>query len=279
MIHRVAPAKINLGLHVLRRRPDGYHDIETVFVRIPWADVLYAGPADGFHFSCTDPDLPVGPENLVVEAAQRLGVRGARIELEKHVPVGAGLGGGSSDAAAALLLLDACGRLGRSRAELLSLASEIGSDVAFFLTGQPTAFGTGRGNELEALVDPVTKQPYVLPWPLVVAVPPERVSTAAAYRLVQPTDGDRVDLRAIACSNDLDRWRAKLVNDFEGPVLERYPTIARTKACLEEAGAAYASLSGSGSAVFGVFEGDALAEEAAERLRSAGHRVWCGRGG
>lgn len=278
MLRRNAPGKINLGLHVLRKRDDGYHDVETVFVRIPWSDVLCAQAADEIVLTCTDPSIPVGDDNLVVQAARRLHPRkGAVVDLEKHLPVGAGLGGGSSDAAAALLLLNDLWALQRSRAELAALAAEIGSDVAFFVDGEPSALGTGRGERLETLVDPVTDEPYRMPFPLVVAVPHVRVSTAAAYGLIEPRENGRPRLKELVLSNDPARWRAELTNDFEASVLRRFPPVADTKAALERAGAAYASLSGSGAAVFGIFEDDAHAAAAAEALRRSGHRTWHGR--
>jgi 4-diphosphocytidyl-2-C-methyl-D-erythritol kinase len=278
VLRRNAPAKINLGLHVLRRRQDGYHDIETVFIRIPWADVLHAQPSDALHLSCTEPSLPTGVENLVVQAARRLDAgRGARLHLEKHLPAGAGLGGGSSDAAAALLLLDELWELRRPPQELRDIGVQVGSDVAFFVDGTASAIGSGRGERLEPLRDPETNEPYLLHAPLVVAVPHVQVPTAEAYRMVQPSEAKRPDLRSIILSKDLARWRAELRNDFEEPVLKAYPAIAATRAALETAGAGYVSLSGSGSAVFGIFDVDANAEAAAEALRQTGHRVWHGR--
>lgn len=278
MLRRNAPAKINLGLHVLRRRSDGYHDVETVFVRIPWADVLRAEPAGELSLACTDPSLPTGEENLVVQAARRLDEqRGAHIHLEKRIPAGAGLGGGSSDAAAALQLLDELWALNRAREKLLAIAGDIGSDVAFFVDGAASAIGTGRGERIEPLIDPQTDEPYLLPYPIVVAVPPIHVSTAEAYRLVQPHEQGRPDLSTLILSNDLARWRKELRNDFEEHILLEYPPIAETRAALVEAGADYASLSGSGSAVFGIFEEDAHAAAAAEALRPSVQRVWHGR--
>ncbi|MEX0600384.1 MAG: 4-(cytidine 5'-diphospho)-2-C-methyl-D-erythritol kinase [Rhodothermales bacterium] len=277
MSHRNAPAKINLGLHVLRRRGDGYHDIETVFIRIPWADLLRAEAADTLRLTCTDASLPVDERNLVIQAARRLDVRrGAHLVLEKHLPAGAGLGGGSSDAAATLLLLNEVWDLGRSNEELHEIAAQLGSDVPFFVDDGTAALGMGRGERLEPLLDPDTDEPYVLPYPLVVVVPPVHVSTAEAYQLVEPDADDRPDLAELVLSNDLERWREELINDFQGPLLTRFPAVAETKTALEHAGAAYTSLSGSGSAVFGVFEDAAQAEAAAEALRQTGHRTWHG---
>ena len=277
MLRRIAPAKINLGLHVLRKRDDGYHDIETVFVRIPWFDVLRARPADDLQLECSEPRLPTGEENLVVRAARCLDASlGAHVELEKRLPVGAGLGGGSSDAAAALLLFNDLWELGRSREDLVQLAAAVGSDVPFFVAGSAAATGTGRGDELEPLIDPRTGEVYALPYWLVVAVPPVRVSTADAYRSVRPEARNRPDLRDVVLSSDLRRWREELTNDFEAPLLASDPVIAETKTAFERAGAGYASVSGSGSAVFGVFDEAANAEAAAAALRQAGHRTWHG---
>jgi 4-diphosphocytidyl-2-C-methyl-D-erythritol kinase len=263
---RRAPAKINLGLHVLRRRPDGFHDLATVFQRIPWEDELAARPAsdERIALTCSDPALPTDDDNLVVRAARMLAgacdvERGARLRLEKHLPAGAGLGGGSSDAAAALRLLSDFWSLDATDETLRKLAARLGSDVPFFL-GAPAAYATGRGDVLHPMRD------YRLPFPLVVAVPDVAVSTPDAYRLVAPSNQDRPDLRAVVRSNDPARWRRELTNDFEEPVVEAYPVIGAVRAALRESGAAYAALSGSGSAVFGVFEGNAAARTAARQL-------------
>ncbi len=280
MLERRAPAKINLGLHVLRKRADGYHDLETVFLRLPWADRLTAEPAESFSFTCSDPALPTDEGNLCVRAARRLaeafGVeKGAKLHLEKRLPYGAGLGGGSSDAAATLRLLAEGWRLDASDEALREIAAAIGSDVPFFLLSEPAAYATGRGEKLEPLTD-AAGDPYGLPFALVVVAPEEQVATAEAYGWVTPNDENRPDLRAVVRSNDLARWRAELVNDFEAPVLERHPSIRAAKGLLAEAGAGYAALSGSGSAVFGVFESGAAAEAAAEAARQSGLRVWHG---
>jgi 4-diphosphocytidyl-2-C-methyl-D-erythritol kinase len=263
---RRAPAKINLGLHVLRRRPDGFHDLATVFQRIPWEDELAARPAsdERIALTCSDPALPTDDDNLVVRAARMLAgacdvERGARLRLEKHLPAGAGLGGGSSDAAAALRLLSDFWSLDATDETLRKLAARLGSDVPFFL-GAPAAYATGRGDVLHPMRD------YRLPFPLVVAVPDVAVSTPDAYRLVAPSNQDRPDLRAVVRSNDPARWRRELTNDFEEPVVEAYPVIGAVRTALRESGAAYAALSGSGSAVFGVFEGNAAARTAARQL-------------
>ena len=280
MPDRAAPAKLNLGLHVLRRRPDGYHDLDTVFVALPWHDTLAAAPAADLRLTVEGADLPVGDDNLVVRAARVLAAHagvtaGAALRLDKRLPHGAGLGGGSSDAAAALRLLADLWRLDVPADTMHALARGLGADVPFFLDPRPMR-ATGIGDVLAPLVDD-GGDPYVLPFPLVVAVPEGvRVSTAEAYRLVRPNDRDRADVGAVVASNDLDRWRRDLVNDFEAPVVAAHPPLAALRAALADAGAAYVSMSGSGAAFCGVFEDEAAATGAAEALRFAGHVVWHG---
>ena len=273
---RLAPAKVNLGLHVLRRRPDGFHDLATVFLPIGWADVLTAESSPDLTLTTTDPHLPTGGANLVVRAAQALqawagAAPGARLHLDKHVPYGAGLGGGSSDAAAALRLLADLWDLDVPEPALAALALDLGSDVPFFLDGV-AAHGTGRGERLVPLVDREGR-PYRCPFWLVVAVPPAHVSTAAAFAGVVPDDRGRPDLAAAVASNDLERWRAEVTNDFQDPVEAAYPEVRDVRQALEAAGAGWAVLSGTGSAVVGVFEAEAEARAAAHALTPA-CRVW-----
>lgn len=277
MLERLAPAKINLGLHVLRRRADGYHDIETVLHRIAWADRITAEPADRLAMTCTDPALPTDDRNLCMQAARRLreafGVeQGAALHLDKRVPYGAGLGGGSSDAAATLQLLDELWGLDATPAKLHRIAAQIGADVPFFLE-EGAALATGRGEVLTPLRD-AAGDSYCMPFALVVVVPDVHIATPDAYGTVQPDADDRPDLAALVRSNDLARWRAELVNDFEVPVLEAYPDVRAVKEMIQDAGADYAALSGSGAAVYGVFENAASARSAAERARTAGQRVF-----
>lgn len=274
---RLAPAKLNLGLHVLRRRPDGFHDLETVFLRIPWHDHLSAVPDETLSMTCSDPALPTNEGNLCLLAARRLAeacgvARGARLHLDKRLPYGAGLGSGSSDAAATLRLLLDLWDLAVEDETLHAIAADLGSDVPFFL-GPEAAYATGRGEVLAPLLD-ADGDPYQLPFHLVVVVPEAHVPTGRAYGLVTPREADRPDLRAVVASNDPARWRAELVNDFQAPVCAAYPAVQASLALLEDAGADYASLSGSGAAVFGVFEDGTAAEAAAEAARQTGHRVW-----
>jgi 4-diphosphocytidyl-2-C-methyl-D-erythritol kinase len=275
-----ARAKINLGLHVLRRRPDGYHDIDTVFVRIGWSDVVTVESAPHLSMSCDDPDLPVDMSNLCMRAASMLGeasgvALGASIHLEKRVPYGSGLGGGSSDAATTLLLLNDLWDLSLPRERLSEIAAGVGSDVPFFL-GAGAARGTGRGELLARLTDGPANTGYRFPFFLAVVVPPISVSTAEAYAGVVPAAGARPDLDELVGSNDPERWKAELRNDFEASVFGRHPEIQELKKALLGQGAVYASLSGSGSAVFGVFEELRTAWTAVRKPVFSGCRVWAG---
>lgn len=276
MLERLAPAKINLGLHVLRRRDDGYHDIETVMYRIGWADRVTVAPADDLSMTCSDPALPTDADNLCLQAAQRLqavvGVdQGARLHLDKRVPYGAGLGSGSSDAAVTLEVLATLWGVETTPQMLHEITAQIGSDAPFFLNGS-AALATGRGDELSPLRD-VSGAPYHLPFALVVVVPDVHIATPDAYSHVRPDPTGRADLAALVRSNDLAQWRTMLVNDFEAPILDAYPTVRAARRLLVEHGAGYAALSGSGSAVYGVFDDDALGRQAAQAARAAGHRV------
>ena len=276
-VRRPAPAKVNLGLHVLRRRPDGFHDVETVLAPLGWSDLLVARPSAQFIFTCSDQALPTDSGNLVVRAANLLATWTAAeldlaIHLEKRVPYGAGLGSGSSDAAATLMLLVDVLGLEVPLAELLDMAAGLGSDVPFFLQ-KAAALATGRGDVISTL-NTALGRPYRMPFSLVVAVPPVFVSTAEAYDMVMPNDSDRPDLASLVLGNDLAEWRMHLVNDFEAPILAREPIIAQAKQSLLDGGAGYASLSGSGAAVFGVFEDSSDAQKAASTLQAGGCRVW-----
>jgi len=268
---RAAPGKINLGLQLLRRRSDGYHDLATVFYPLRWADTLSVRASSTFALTSTEPALDCGASNLVLRAARALAAetgtpRAARMALTKRLPMGAGLGGGSSDAAVALQLLSRLWNQPTSDAVLRRLALRLGSDVPFFLDPRP-AYATGRGEVLAPMMN------YALPFDLVVAVPPLHVSTAWAFRQAAPHAQGRPDLRAVVASNDLDRWRQALVNDFERTVFACHPRLKTLKAMLLDLGAGYASLTGTGAAVFAAFEQRRSAREAARAARAAGCTV------
>lgn len=273
MLSATAPAKINLGLCVLRKRTDGYHDLATVFHPIGWADTLTADHAETVSLTCTDTTLPSGEGNLVVRAARLLkasfGVDlGAIMNLTKVLPHGAGLGGGSSDAATALQILCRLWRLDCTTRSLASLALDLGSDVPFFLRRR-TAFAQGRGELLSPL------EGYRFPFSLAVVVNPVRISTAWAFRHVDVRETNRADLAEVVRSNDLDRWKRELTNDFEEPVFSKWPVLRRTKSALLRAGASFASLTGTGSGVYGVFESHKFAEDAVQEAAARGCATWC----
>jgi 4-diphosphocytidyl-2-C-methyl-D-erythritol kinase len=268
--------KINLYLRVVRRRPDGYHELETLFQSIGEGDCLTVRPSsDGVVTLATDdPDLPTDDRNLVVRAARLLRERfgpltdpGARLDLVKRVPSGAGLGGGSSDAAAALRLLTEWWRLPTSREDLHSLAAELGSDVPFFLYGG-TCVGRGRGERLEPVETPRL-------W-LVLARPPVAVATPWAFRQWRPgvSTGAGLDsfLRALG-SGDPAEVGALLRNDLEAGVEAGVPEIARLRGWLLEQGVYGARMTGSGSVVFGIARDEAHARQVALKPGAPG-KVW-----
>jgi 4-diphosphocytidyl-2-C-methyl-D-erythritol kinase len=228
--------------------------------------------------TCSDRTLPTDDRNLCLKAARLLQAytgtsMGAAIHLDKHVPYGAGLGSGSSDAATTLMLLNRCWELGLSDAELHTLAAQIGSDVPFFL-GPDVAYATGRGEVLEALHTLGGTGRYQCPFAIVVVMPPVVVSTVEAYAMVRPHADGRPDLPALVGSNDLSTWKAELVNDFEAPIAQQHPEIGVIRDQLYDKGAGYAALSGSGAAVFGMFESKPEAERAARQMADSQRIVW-----
>jgi 4-diphosphocytidyl-2-C-methyl-D-erythritol kinase len=245
-------------------------------MRIPWHDVVTVEPARGLSMTCSDPDLPVDERNTCLRAARLLAQRysldtGARIHLDKRVPYGAGLGSGSSDAATTLRLLVELWQLDVPESELGAIALQVGSDVPFFLNG-PLAFGEGRGEQLTPLACPLTSIP---PW-IVVLVPPVQISSREAYGSIRPEKTGRADLRRLVCSGDIERWKESLVNDFEGPVVDRYPEVRAAREHLRSAGAAFTGLSGSGSAMFGLFASEHHAHVAAGATALSGQVTWLG---
>lgn len=253
---RFPPAKINLGLNVVRRRPDGFHELESVMWPIPWTDVLEA---------VIDPQLGTGQvvytrSGLAVPGAaeadlcwkaamryqQERALPGVRMHLHKAVPMGAGLGGGSSDAAHVLRLFNALCPDPLPHERLHALAAELGSDCAFFLHDGPQ-LARGRGEELRP-IDIDLKGHH-----LVVAMPPVHVSTAEVFRHCTPT-GRSIDLPAIVRSKPPREWGDQVPNTLEAHVLQAHPLVAQAKERLLQAGAVFAAMSGSGAAVFGLFE-------------------------
>jgi 4-diphosphocytidyl-2-C-methyl-D-erythritol kinase len=247
--------KINLGLHVMRKRPDGYHDLETVFFPVPGLkDALEAVPAASGKTTLHLSGIAVpGDEqnNLVWKARQLLEMRyGNRmmpldLYLCKAIPMGAGLGGGSADGAFALRLIsDVCG-LGLGNEELAGLALELGSDCPFFIYNTPQ-YATGRGEQLEPVRVDLSS------YSLQIICPGVHVSTKDAFGNIKPAPAAN-DLREVIQRPVLE-WKGLLVNDFEVTVFAQHPELAAIKEQLYADGALYASMSGSGSAVYGLFE-------------------------
>ncbi|MGQ0733517.1 MAG: 4-(cytidine 5'-diphospho)-2-C-methyl-D-erythritol kinase [Acidobacteriota bacterium] len=271
-------AKINLDLRILGVRPDGFHDLRTVFQSVALYDVITVTARRGaFVIECDDPTIPTDQRNLIWRAATLLWRRGLRrasqeprdalVTLKKRIPQEAGLGGGSADGAMALLGLARLWRLDLDLPTLARLAGALGADVPFFLVGG-TALGLGRGDDIYPLTD--------LPRTHVVVVRPQfGVSTADAYgwfdnepRRRRTARSDRQGLPA-----HWPTWTAGLRNDLEDVVARRHPPIARIKQALMEAGAVFAAMSGSGSAVFGLFERDDAAKRTAQDLSRPGWHV------
>lgn len=266
-------AKVNLGLRVEGRRADGYHEIITVFQTITLHDKLTFAPSDDdehIEFVCSDSSLPHDESNLVVRAAnalrERFGVRrGARIVLEKRIPAGGGLGGGSSDAATTLIALAHLWEIETGKQELEDIGALLGADVPFFLTGG-TAAGTGTGTKILPLED-TPKMHFV------VVTPGVHVSTAAAYKLLNaPALTKPVGVANLSVSRtgaDFSDFLCGVArNDFEAVVFKLHPEIERARDALSNAGASCAMLSGSGSSVFGVFENEWNVERARRALVS-----------
>ncbi len=262
-----AYAKINLGLHVVNRRPDGYHNIETVFHLIDLFDEIdIVQVYEGIHFASDCPELSSDNSNLCVRAANLLrdltGIHtGVEISLTKRIPIGAGLGGGSSDAAAVLRGLTKIWSLDITRDELQTVSATLGSDVPFFFSDK-TAFATGRGEAL---------QPFDLrvPYAILVVTPPIPVSTGWAYSNLHIATGvKRPNIRKILEEkmSDPAALQRGIVNDFEEVVFAHHPEVARIKSSLLKEGAVFSLMSGSGSSVFGFFHDPAAATEASRRL-------------
>ena len=255
-------AKINLGLNIVERRPDGYHNIETVFYPIPLTDVLEIVPARGAEttLTCYGNAVDCPPEkNLVMRAYRLLKDRcdlpPVDIHLYKHIPDGAGLGGGSSDAAHTLTMLNKMFDLRLPVGELAVMAATLGADCAFFIYNRPM-MATGIGDVLTP-VDLDLKGKSIL-----LVKPPMGVDTRTAYSRVTP-QAPKFDLSRII-SQPVTAWDGMLVNDFEPSVFAALPQLWLIKATLLDAGAQYAAMSGSGSTVFGIFDNDKLAVAAAD---------------
>ncbi len=268
-----AYAKVNLGLEVLGRREDGYHEIRTILQTVDFHDGLtFEAEDSGIRLTTNDPSLGTGRENLVVRAASLLAEAaeyrgGAFIHLEKRLPKGLGLGGGSSDAATTLVALDRLWKTGASPQDLHRLAASIGMDVPFFLHGG-TALAVSRGDEVYPLEMPVDL-------PIVLILPDFSISTAEAYGNLRLTKGE-AGLKLHHFAWNLPEVRIglrELVNDLENAAGDRVDSIQEFKRLLLDLGATSSMMSGSGSSVFGIFHDEASAEDAARCLGLRGIRA------
>jgi 4-diphosphocytidyl-2-C-methyl-D-erythritol kinase len=241
--------KINLGLHIVEKRADGFHNIETCFYPVPIADILEIIPSEKFSFQSSGLQIPGDDKsNLSVKAfyllSKDFSLKPVSIHLHKTIPLGAGLGGGSSDAASMLMMLNEIFSLGISQSGLHRYAENLGSDCAFFVYNRPM-MGTDKGQVLNE-TNVSLKGKFI-----VIVKPPIHVSTADAYAGVTPKDPEFALVDILA--RPIEEWKRSLRNDFEVSVFKKYPEIERIKGALYDAGAAYASMSGSGSTVFAIF--------------------------
>ena len=272
-------AKINLRLRVLGKRPDGYHELDTVLQTISLHDTITLTVAESpeIVLSCDDRSLPAGADNLVYRAAESLQNRfapgkGARIRLEKRIPIQAGLGGGSSDAAVTLFALVYLWQARVKDHELVEIASSLGCDVSFFFLGG-TARATGIGSDVSPLVDVPDQF-------LLVVKPNGSIPTSAAYKSLQAGSLTTAEAKTILSSSDGSkaayRFDSKaLQNDFEPAVFELEPEINRANIALTKAGAKAVLLAGSGSAMFGIFDSGDAQERAIQVIElEAGWRVF-----
>lgn len=290
---RFVNAKINIGLNVVAKREDGYHDLETVFYPVglecglphqpePFDDVMeitYDGcEVSGcrFHFMGRKIDCPP-QKNLVVKAASKflssfnkergeLGRFGMfEIMLDKHLPDGAGLGGGSADAAFTLEMLNEITEAGYSKEELKQMAVKLGADCPFFIENRP-CFASGIGE----ILNPIELN--LKGYTILIVKPEVHVSTADAFAGITPRKPD-FDLRFLPYL-PIEEWKEKVVNDFETSVFAKYPELGSIKSQLYDSGAVYASMSGSGSAIYGIYSDSTLANAERERLKSTYPAIW-----
>ena len=272
MFHVKSYAKINWTLDVLFKREDSYHELRTIYQTISLHDLLHVSHSTGaIEIVCRDERVPADETNLAHKAAVLLrdaaNVKtGARIEIEKRIPVAAGLGGGSSNAAAALLGLARLWRVELAEREMMALAARLGSDVPFFLIGG-TALGVSRGEEVYAIEETVCED-------LLLVNPGFAVSTAAAYgglSRLTTNDAARIIPFTLLAAKAIRELPLAASNDLEETVSAAYPEIAEVKRRLLSLGARRALMSGSGATLFAVFDNSQASERALSEMRAAGY--------
>ena len=243
-------AKINIGLNILSRREDGFHNLETIFYPLAIRDALEVVEADQMKFTSSGLEIPGDAmDNLCLKAYYLLSkdykLPPVHIHLHKNIPIGAGLGGGSADASFFIRLINQKFELGMDALQMEGYASKLGSDCAFFIQNKP-AIAVGKGDQLQTINLDLSSYFIMLVMPQV------QVSTSDAYRSVRPATmaSSLADLIKLP----IEAWRVAIKNDFEPSVFLQYPIISEIKSKLYSAGALYACMSGSGSSVFGIFE-------------------------
>ena len=243
-------AKINIGLNIVEKRTDGFHNLETVFFPVGWCDALEFVVADEVQFSSTGILISGDPEsNLVMKAYRMLqndfGLPALKIHLHKQIPFGAGLGGGSSDGTFMLSMLNKQFGLDLSGEQLELYAGKLGSDCPFFIRNKPV-FASGTGEIME-FVQPALNDMFIL-----LVKPPIEVSTAKAFQFIIP-EKPSISLK-ILIKLPVQQWKDKIINQFELSVFQQFPVIEAIRQRMYSSGAVYSSMSGSGSCVFGIFQ-------------------------
>jgi len=260
-------AKINIGLLVTEKRTDGFHNLETIFYPIGMQDALEVVEADEFQFTMSGIEVQGDPDdNLVVRAYRMIKedypIPPVKIHLHKNIPSGAGLGGGSSDAAYMLRCLNQMFNLDIPQEKLMEYALKLGSDCPFFLQDKPV-FATGRGEVFQP-VELSLKEYF-----LILVKPPVHVSTALAYQNIVPQK-PRLSLKGLI-GFSVSKWKGNILNHFEKYVFHEYPEVGQIKQVLYDQGAAFAMMSGSGSAVYGLFRSE---KRGIEKLFPEGYQVF-----
>lgn len=263
-------AKINLGLQILERLPTGYHNIITGFCFIEWNDRFEVKKSDSYRLSLSDESLPTDEKNLITQAYQAfdryIGLKNHySFDVVKNVPAGAGLGGGSSNAALTLRMLNKLEKTGLSDEDLIDLSRDLGADIPFFIKGK-TGIGTGLGHEIEVL--DIQPDGWIL-----TVYPDFESSTAEAYLNCVPNPDPDFSIKQILLEEEMDEWQYLLQNDLEPPVIARNHLIGNIKDQLLDFGAVYSSMSGSGSSVYGIFEQDFVAIQAYESFHDLGFKT------
>ncbi|HAS44630.1 MAG TPA: 4-(cytidine 5'-diphospho)-2-C-methyl-D-erythritol kinase [Microscillaceae bacterium] len=243
-------AKINLGLNIIEKRPDGFHNLESCFYPIGWSDILEILPADTLQFQSTGIGIPEdGQDNLCLRAYHLLkkdfDISPVHIHLHKVVPIGAGLGGGSADAAFTIKSLNELFKLDLDIDTMQNYARQLGSDCAFFIENTPK-YCFDKGDRFDNIALNLKDKFLVLVYPAT------HVSTGEAYAGIVPTPS-AITIQDIF-QKDIAEWKNLLKNDFEPQIFAKYPAVAQIKAQLYEQGALYASMTGSGSTLFGIFD-------------------------